>query len=117
MKVMSWFFKSSFRVKSVDWIYLLATRFPEELTTHLKLFKQSRVRLKHVQLLSAKEMSNGTLRQSPKKQDDKKTHRRNKSETDLSWSPGYYCFIRLFIGDLFYCLLPLMSILNGYSRL
>ncbi|KPJ07860.1 Sorting nexin-13 [Papilio machaon] len=33
------------RVKSVDWIHLLSTRFPEELTTHLKLFKQSRVLL------------------------------------------------------------------------
>lgn len=78
-----------FRVKSVDWIYLLSTRFPEELTTHLKLYKQSRVRLKHVQLLSAKEV-NGTSKFSPKKQDDKKTHRRNKSETDLSWPPGKY---------------------------
>ncbi|KOB78624.1 putative sorting nexin 13 [Operophtera brumata] len=73
------------RVKGVDWIYLLSTRFPEELTTHLKLFKQSRVRLKHMDLLSAKDLSNGSMRTSPKKQDEKKTHRRNKSETDLSW--------------------------------
>ncbi|CAH2074307.1 unnamed protein product, partial [Iphiclides podalirius] len=43
-------------------------------------------------LLSAKEMSNGTMRHSPKKQEDKKTHRRNKSETDLSWSPDAQTF-------------------------
>ncbi|CAG5012306.1 unnamed protein product [Parnassius apollo] len=75
------------RIKSVDWIHLLSSRFPEELTTHLKLFKQSRVRLKHLQLLSAKDISNVNTKQSPKKQEEKKTHRRNKSETDLSWLP------------------------------
>ncbi|XP_075969356.1 sorting nexin-13-like [Anticarsia gemmatalis] len=80
------------RVKCVDWIHLLSTRFPEELTTHLKLFKQSRVRLKHVDLMSAKEVSNGNSKPSPKKQDDKKTHRRNKSETDLSWPPDSQTF-------------------------
>ncbi|XP_068629596.1 sorting nexin-13-like isoform X2 [Battus philenor] len=80
------------RVKVVDWIHLLSSRFPEELTTHLKLFKQSRVRLKHIQLLSAKEIANGNTKQSPKKQEEKKTHRRNKSETDLSWSPDAQTF-------------------------
>ncbi|XP_022819676.1 sorting nexin-13-like [Spodoptera litura] len=80
------------RVKCVDWIHLLSTRFPEELTTHLKLFKQSRVRLKHVDLMTAKDVSNGTSRPSPKKQDDKKTHRRNKSDTDLSWPPDAQTF-------------------------
>ncbi|XP_026742611.1 sorting nexin-13-like isoform X2 [Trichoplusia ni] len=80
------------RVKCVDWIHLLSTRFPEELTTHLKLFKQSRVRLKHIDLLSAKDVSNGTSRPSPKKQDDKKTHRRNKSDTDLPWPPEAQTF-------------------------
>ncbi|CAH0720668.1 unnamed protein product, partial [Brenthis ino] len=79
------------RVKSVDWIHLLSARFPEELTTHLKLYKQSRVRLKHIQLLSAKEV-NGTSKLSPKKQDEKKTHRRNKSETDLTWPPDSQTF-------------------------
>ncbi|XP_063821581.1 sorting nexin-13-like [Ostrinia nubilalis] len=83
------------RVKSVDWIYLLANKFPEELTMHLKLFKQSKVRLKHIQLLSAKEakdMTNGSSKPSPKKQEDKKMHRRNKSETDLSWPPDSQTF-------------------------
>ncbi|XP_038215571.1 sorting nexin-13-like isoform X3 [Zerene cesonia] len=75
------------RIKIVDWIYLLSTKFPEELTTHLKLFKQSRVRLKQLQLLSAKEVANGSSKYSPKKQDDKRAHRRNKSDTDLSWTP------------------------------
>ncbi|XP_050344950.1 sorting nexin-13-like [Nymphalis io] len=79
------------RVKSVDWIHMLSTRFPEELTLHLKLYKQSRVRLKHVQLVNAKEV-NGTSKLSPKKQDEKKTHRRNKSETDLSWPPDTQTF-------------------------
>lgn len=79
-------------MKGVDWIYLLSTRVPEELTTHLKLFKQSRVRLKHMDFLSAKDLSNGNTRTSPKKQDEKKTHRRNKSETDLSWPTGIYYF-------------------------
>lgn len=72
----------------MDWIHLLSTRFPEELTTHLKLFKQSKVRLKHIDLSSAKDVSNGNSRPSPKKQDERKTHRRNKSDTDLSWPPG-----------------------------
>lgn len=76
-----------FRVKSVDWNHLLSTKFPEELTLHLKLFKQSRVRLKHIQLTSVKDL-NGSSKQSPKKTDDKRTHRRNKSDTDLTWSPG-----------------------------
>ncbi|XP_026329121.1 sorting nexin-13-like [Hyposmocoma kahamanoa] len=75
------------RIKSVDWIYLFSTRFPEELTMHLKLFKQSRVRLKHIHLVSAKDVANGTSRSSPKRQEEKKTHRRNKSDTDLSWPP------------------------------
>ncbi|XP_026494980.2 sorting nexin-13-like isoform X2 [Vanessa tameamea] len=79
------------RVKSVDWIHMLSTRFPEELTLHLKLYKQSRVRLKHVQLVNAKEV-NGTSKPSPKKQEEKKTHRRNKSETDLSWPPDTQTF-------------------------
>ncbi|XP_069365398.1 LOW QUALITY PROTEIN: sorting nexin-13-like [Maniola hyperantus] len=79
------------RVKCVDWVHLLSTKFPEELTVHLKLFKQSRVRLKHLQLLSAKEV-NGSSKASPKKQDDKKTHRRNKSETDLTWPPDSQSF-------------------------
>ncbi|KAJ0180401.1 hypothetical protein K1T71_003805 [Dendrolimus kikuchii] len=74
------------RIKSADWIYLLSTKFPEELTTHLKLFKQSRVRMKHIDLLSAKDISNGNNRPSPKRE-EKKTHRRNKSETDLLWPP------------------------------
>ncbi|KAM3963594.1 sorting nexin-13 [Aphomia sociella] len=73
------------RIKCVDWTYILSTRFPEEFTTHLKLFKQSRVRLKHIQLQSSKDVSNGNMRCSPKK-DEKKTHRRNKSDTDLSWT-------------------------------
>ncbi|XP_023947056.2 sorting nexin-13-like isoform X2 [Bicyclus anynana] len=79
------------RVKCVDWVHLLSTRFPEELTIHLKLYKQSRVRLKHLQLLSAKEV-NGTSKPSPKKQDEKKIHRRNKSETDLTWPPDSQSF-------------------------
>ncbi|RVE54837.1 hypothetical protein evm_000604 [Chilo suppressalis] len=80
------------RVKNVDWIHILATKFPEELTTHLKLFKQSRVRLKHIQLMNAKEVANGNSKSSPKKQDEKKTHRRNKSDTDLSWPPDSQTF-------------------------
>ncbi|XP_004923230.1 sorting nexin-13 isoform X2 [Bombyx mori] len=79
------------RIKCVDWINLLSTRFPEELTTHLKMFKQSRVRLKHVELMNAKESANDTAKLSPKR-DEKKTHRRNKSETDLSWLPDSQIF-------------------------
>ncbi|XP_060810894.1 sorting nexin-13 isoform X2 [Amyelois transitella] len=65
------------RVKCVDWTHLLSTRFPEELTTHLKLFKQSRVRLKHIQLQNSKEkeMTNGNTRASPKRMEERKTHR------------------------------------------
>lgn len=75
----------------MDWVSLLSTRFPEELTTHLKLFKQSQVRLKHINLLTNKEVSNGNSKFSPKKSDDKKlSHRRNKSDTDLGWSVGMY---------------------------
>lgn len=88
---------NNFRIKSVDWIHLLSTKFPEEMTKHLKLFKQSRVRLKHADLLSAKEVANENTRTSPKKQEDKKTHRRNKSETDLLWPPGK-CLLILFLS-------------------
>ncbi|XP_073944238.1 sorting nexin-13-like isoform X4 [Choristoneura fumiferana] len=75
------------RVKSVDWIHLLSTRFPEELTMHLKLFKQTRVRLKHIDLVTSKDVANGNGKPSPKRQEERKTHRRNKSDTDLSWPP------------------------------
>lgn len=36
--------------------------------------------------MSAKDLANGS-KTSPKK-DEKKTHRRNKSDTDLSWPTG-----------------------------
>ncbi|XP_052750623.1 sorting nexin-13-like isoform X2 [Galleria mellonella] len=72
------------RIKCVEWTDILSTRFPEEFTTHLKLFKQSRVRLKHIQLQNSKDVTNGNMRPSPKKE-EKKTHRRNKSDTDLPW--------------------------------
>lgn len=97
-----------FRIKSVDWIYLLSTKFPDELTTHLKLFKQSRVRLKHVDLLNAKEISNGNMRPSPKKE-EKRTHRRNKSETDLLWSPGEH------LRKPFYLQIFLVWIILGFN--
>ncbi|CAG9096368.1 unnamed protein product [Plutella xylostella] len=75
------------RVKCVDWVHILTTRFPEELTSHLKLFKQSKIRLKHIDLTSAKDVANGNGKPSPKKQDDRKTHKRNKSDTELAWPP------------------------------
>ncbi|GBP24491.1 Sorting nexin-13 [Eumeta japonica] len=49
-------------VKSVDWIHLLSSKFPEELTTHLKLFKQSRVRLKQINCGYGKDVNNGNSR-------------------------------------------------------
>lgn len=75
----------------VDWTLLMTNKFPDELATHLKIFKQSQVRLKHLQLVSGKNLSNGSSRSSPKRVDEKKqTHRRNKSDTDLSDTAGMF---------------------------
>lgn len=53
------------------------------------------MRLKHIDLMSNKDVSNGTSRPSPKKQEEKKTHRRNKSETDVTWPPGNHFFFTI----------------------
>ncbi|XP_059050081.1 sorting nexin-13-like isoform X2 [Achroia grisella] len=79
------------RIKGVDWTHILSTRFPEEFTTHLQLFKQSRVRLKHIQLQNNKDVTNGNMRPGPKKE-ERRTHRRNKSDTDLSWAADVQIF-------------------------
>lgn len=73
------------RVKEVDWIPYLTTRLVDDAATHLRLFKQSRAKMKYLDK-NIKSPRNSPLRDksSPKKT----THKRNKSETDINWYYG-----------------------------
>jgi len=72
------------RVKSVDWIPYLTTRLVDDAASHVRLYRQASARMKQlrsnrVQKGSASSStSGGTPKKTP-------THRRNKSETDVSW--------------------------------
>ncbi|XP_057319343.1 sorting nexin-13-like isoform X2 [Microplitis mediator] len=69
------------RVKEVDWIPYLTTRLVDDVASHMRLYRQARAKIKHVQNIkgsSNSSTSSGTPKRSP-------THRRNKSETDISW--------------------------------
>ncbi|KAL6259662.1 hypothetical protein P5V15_009578 [Pogonomyrmex californicus] len=72
------------RVKSVDWISYLTTRLVDDAASHVRLYRQASARMKQlrsnrVQKGSASSStSGGTPKKTP-------THRRNKSETDVSW--------------------------------
>ncbi|XP_050302654.1 sorting nexin-13-like [Anthonomus grandis grandis] len=70
------------RVKEVDWIPFLTQRLVDDAATHLRLYKQARAKIKLQE--KSKESKNTTSKISPKKN----AHKRNKSETDVSW---YVC--------------------------
>lgn len=73
-----------FRVKDVDWIPFLTTKLVDDATTHLKLFKQARIKMKQDEPpKSPKSSPRRDIRASPKKM-----HKRNKSETDVNWYFG-----------------------------
>ncbi|XP_023248571.1 sorting nexin-13-like [Copidosoma floridanum] len=72
------------RVKGVDWIPYLTTRLVDDAASHMRLYRQTRARLKQVKgnqtykVSSSSSTSGGTPKKTP-------THRRNKSETDVFW--------------------------------
>ncbi|XP_033337344.1 sorting nexin-13 isoform X1 [Megalopta genalis] len=72
------------RVKGVDWIPYLTTRLVDDAASHVRLYRQARARMKHVRTRklqkgsASSSTSGGTPKRTP-------THRRNKSETDVSW--------------------------------
>lgn len=67
-------------MKDVDWIPYLTTRLVDDAATHLRLYKQARAKMKNDD--KAK-----TPKNSPRKEQYKpsprKSHKRNKSETDV----------------------------------
>lgn len=67
------------RVKEVDWIPFLTTRIVDDAATHLRLFKQARVKIKQ-------DEKPKSPRNSPRREvkSPKRSHKRNKSETDLN---------------------------------
>ncbi|XP_034946039.1 sorting nexin-13-like [Chelonus insularis] len=69
------------RVKDVDWIPYLTTRLVDDAASHMRLYRQARAKMKQIKSSkgsSSSSTSSGTPKKSP-------THRRNKSETDISW--------------------------------
>lgn len=73
------------RVKDVDWIPYLTTRLVDDAASHMRLYRQARAKMKQLQSnkmhkgsSSSSSTSGGTPKRTP-------THRRNKSETDISW--------------------------------
>ncbi|XP_076651787.1 sorting nexin-13 isoform X2 [Halictus rubicundus] len=72
------------RVKGVDWIPYLTTRLVDDAASHVRLYRQARARMKQIRTrkLQKGSASSSTSGGTPKKTP---THRRNKSETDVSW--------------------------------
>ncbi|KAK2580520.1 hypothetical protein KPH14_006255 [Odynerus spinipes] len=72
------------RIKAVDWIPYLTTRLVDDAASHMRLYRQARVRIKELraQKLYKGSASSSTSGGTPKRTP---THRRNKSETDISW--------------------------------
>ncbi|XP_076756780.1 sorting nexin-13 [Xylocopa sonorina] len=72
------------RVKGVDWIPYLTTRLVDDAASHVRLYRQARTRIKQ---LRSKKLQKGSASSSTSSGTPKKTptHRRNKSETDVSW--------------------------------
>lgn len=64
------------RVKEIDWIPYLTTRLVDDAASHLRLFKQA--------LAKSTFIDKKSPRNSPhKSQSPKRSHKRNKSETDI----------------------------------
>ncbi|CAH1994332.1 unnamed protein product [Acanthoscelides obtectus] len=72
------------RVKEVDWIPYLTQRLVDDAATHLRLYKQARTKMK----LHEQEREQRMLSQREQRSPKKTVHKRNKSETDVSWSSG-----------------------------
>lgn len=78
------FFKTCCRVKEVDWIPYLTQRLVDDAASHLRLYKQARTKMKIQE--HAKEQKNSPSREN--KSPKKNVHKRNKSETDVTWYTG-----------------------------
>ncbi|XP_060516935.1 sorting nexin-13-like isoform X2 [Cylas formicarius] len=74
------------RVKEIDWIPYLTQRLVDDAASHLRLFKQARTKMKQQESLAehARQSQMRDVRMSPKRT----MHKRNKSETDVSWYIG-----------------------------
>ncbi|CAG9855944.1 unnamed protein product [Phyllotreta striolata] len=72
------------RVKDVDWIPYLTQKFVDDAASHLRLYKQARAKLKLAEAAKEQKKSIQKDKGSPKKSN----HKRNKSETDVSWYTG-----------------------------
>ncbi|CAG9769009.1 unnamed protein product [Ceutorhynchus assimilis] len=73
------------RIKEVDWIPYLTQRLVDDAATHLRLYKQARAKFKLQEKL--KDTKNSPLKDS-KSSPRKNIHKRNKSETDVTWYVG-----------------------------
>lgn len=71
------------RVKDVDWIPYLTTRLVDDAASHVRLYRQARAKMKATKQPKGSG-SSSTSGSTPKKSATP-THRRNKSETDISW--------------------------------
>ncbi|XP_023020353.2 sorting nexin-13 [Leptinotarsa decemlineata] len=72
------------RVKEVDWIPYLTQRLVDDAASHLRLYKQARAKMKLQEIAKQQRNSPQRDKTSPKKS----IHKRNKSETDISWYIG-----------------------------
>uniref|UniRef100_A0A1Y1KDV6 Sorting nexin-13 n=1 Tax=Photinus pyralis TaxID=7054 RepID=A0A1Y1KDV6_PHOPY len=70
------------RVKEVDWISYLTTKLVDDAASHLRLFKQARLKLENSNKLKMQQRSPG------KEQKRKSVHKRNKSEADVTKYTG-----------------------------
>lgn len=73
------------RVKEIDWLPYLTTKLVDDAATHLRLFRQARAKMKSAEKLKSPKRSplRTDSRLSPKR-----SHKRNKSETDIGWHFG-----------------------------
>lgn len=71
----------------MNWIPYLTTRLVDDAASHLRLFKQARTKMK-LQESKSKAQNASPAALKDQKQSPRKTHKRNKSETDISWYPS-----------------------------
>lgn len=74
-----------FRVKEIDWLPYLTTKLVDDAATHLRLFRQARAKMK---IVDKPKSPRGSPLRTDSKLSPKKMHKRNKSETDVSWYFG-----------------------------
>lgn len=73
------------RIKDVDWIPYLTQRLVDDAATHLRLYKQARAKVK---LQDKPRESKNSPAKDSKSSPRKNIHKRNKSETDVTWYIG-----------------------------